>query len=360
LTTTETKNPRKARPAPDDWKPGLTRVKHTDNEHGTYVGPSLPLPQVKPHSWLGVLVQFDGSPDHVDVDPADLTVIHLRDPFAAIANQLPTRYAPGDTAAPYHFPAENVWNPVIYYAAGEVVKGEGPIWLVEPYPAARADGTDGLDPVDGAGVAVLCGAAAPRPRTADRDGDWIIPGKGLIEHAAYDVYVGNQRDLLAAWMEAWAIAAALNGNMHRGLGLQPVDIEVLLAAERRALIGDSRFVGTVNELRWTEIGDDFHRPRRVPVEQVARLRGGQEPLIEACAVVDKRPELPMVGPGWQETTYQLTRVGVETLLVIRHKGFEQDGPRCRVCGCTGERACPNGCGWQNGVRGLPLCSACPA
>jgi hypothetical protein len=69
----------KLRHAPPDWKPGLTRVRHIDGEHGTYVRNSQPLPGTEPNGWLGVLVRFDGSRDLVDVDPADLTVTCLRD-----------------------------------------------------------------------------------------------------------------------------------------------------------------------------------------------------------------------------------------------------------------------------------------
>lgn len=33
-------------------------------------------------------------------------------------------------------------------------------------------------------------------------------------------------------------------------------------------------------------------------------------------------------------------------------------PRCRVCGCTDERACPGGCSWVEDPGGGDLCSAC--
>lgn len=364
MTTAPTLTPnRLLRHAPADWKPTLTRVVHVDGQAGTFVGNSQPLPGVAPRSWLGVLVKFDGGTDQVDVDPADLTVTSLRDPFAAIAGRIPTRYAPGASDDPYYpypsYPAtrKDTWYPVIYYPAGEVVAGEGPIWLVEPYPAARADGTDGLDPVDGAGVAVLRGPAAPRPRGDDPDGDWIVAGRARRSYCAYDVYVTNQRDLLAGWCEAWAIAAALNDNTTTAMGVKPEDVEVLLAAERRDLIGDSRFTKTGIELRWAHIDTDPRLCQRVPARQAGRLRRRGHAVIEACLVVD---QVSRGGAStWQETTYQLTPAGERALQEIRTAGARAGGPYCRTCGCTDARACPDGCSWQNGPS-QPLCSACPA
>lgn len=65
---------RTLRHAPADWRAGRTRVVHADGQAGTFVGNSLPLPDVTPRGWLGVLVRFDGETDPVDVDPADLVV----------------------------------------------------------------------------------------------------------------------------------------------------------------------------------------------------------------------------------------------------------------------------------------------
>lgn len=290
----------------------------------------------------------------------DTPTINQRDPFAGIADRIPTRYAPGDTMTPYHYPDENAWHAVIYYFAGEVEAGEGRIWLVEPYPAARADGTDGLDPVDSAGVAVLRGTAAPHPRGADPDGDWVIPGKALRENYAYDVHIGNQRDLMAAWCEAWAIATALNNGVVDAFGLKPNDIDVLLAAERVGdLLGDSRFAGTINELRWRPVGDRFSG-ERVPAAQAKRLRNGLR-AIEAVTTREVSPdygrELSTAGRPWTETTYGLTRAGAEMLDSIRQ---QYDGPaRCRMCGCTENRACPGGCGWVPDPELGDLCSRCP-
>jgi len=36
----------------------------------------------------------------------------------------------------------------------------------------------------------------------------------------------------------------------------------------------------------------------------------------------------------------------------------EDVPRCRVCGCTDEHACPGGCSWVEDPEGGDLCSAC--
>lgn len=35
-----------------------------------------------------------------------------------------------------------------------------------------------------------------------------------------------------------------------------------------------------------------------------------------------------------------------------------DGPRCVVCGCTDERACPGGCWWVDNGSLADVCSAC--
>ncbi len=287
------------------------------------------------------------------------------DPFAAIRDRLPTRYAPGaagedgQPGRPYDFPDDpTVWVPLIYYPAGEVVKGEGPIWLVEPYPAERADGTDGQDPVTSADVTVVRHHARPRPRGADPDGDWIVPEHTLNRDTGYDAYVTNQPDLLAAWCEAYAIAIALNNGLVDALGLKPEDVDVLLAAERGDLTGDSRFTGTINEMRWRRIGGKgADEEVRVGARQARRLRGSLA-AIEAGDTreggVPGRPDLSTAGLPWTETTYRLTRAGATMLAEIRRS---HDGvARCRVCGCTQDRACPDGCCWID----ADLCSSCPA
>lgn len=290
------------------------------------------------------------------------------DQFAGIRPRVPTRYAPGDTCEPYvGYADKTCWHPVIYYPVGEVVKGEGPIWLVEPYPAIRADGTDGQDRIDGyggAGVAVVSCDSTPVPRGADPTGDWIIPKRSKVADCGYDVYVTEHPDLMAAWCEAYAIAAALNAGVVTGLGLHPEDVEVLLAAERGELTGDSRFAGTINELRWTAIvqGERVRsETRRVPPRQAKRLRAGLA-AVEAGVVERKQParagELSTAGTSWERTTYRLTRDGAAMLDEIRRT---YDGPaRCRVCGCTEDKACPGGCVWVPDPELADLCSSCVA
>lgn len=360
-----TRDRRRLRHAPPDWQPGVTRVRYTDDTSdmassvGVFVGNSEPAPGVTPTSWLGVLVKFDGEDSPLDVDPGDLVVVATagRDPFAGMAGQTPTRYAPGETATPYDYPTRAAWYPVIYYPVGEVVAGEGPIWLVEPYPAARADGTDGLDPIQddgGASVAVLRGDAAPRPRGEDPLGDWIIPGRALRQDYAYDARVVDQSQLMAAWCEAWAIATALNNGLVKTLGLEPDDIDVLLAAERGDLIGDSRWARTGNYLRWMPIGAEGDDSRqRVSAGQIDRLRAG---LAAIEAGETRRPEPSTAARPWTETTFRPTRAGAEMLASIRR---QYTGPaRCRVCGCTENRACPIGCSWVPDPTLGDLCTAC--
>lgn len=340
---------RNRRYAPLEWSPTLTRVRYTaagelSGRAGTFVRNSYPLTGKPARGWLGVLVRFDGERDLVDVDPYDLTVICERDPFAAIGHKLPTRYAPGATGTPYDYPGDaGTWYPVIYYSAGTVEEDEGPIWLVEPYPAERADGTDGLDPIDSAGVAVLRCDAAPRPRGTDPDGDWVTPGRALARDCAYDAYVTNQRDLLAAWVEAYAIAAALNNDVAGALHLDPEDIEVLLAAERRDLI-DAINAGP----NWRGVGAKDTEVHRVPVDQFSQLRGGYPAMIAAVRITAA------------DTLYGLTGDGAAALARIRDAGFSNEGLRCRVCGCTGNRACDGGCQWTSIDWLAPLCSACPS
>jgi hypothetical protein len=342
------------RPAPPSWLPGRTRVRHVDNGselagvHGTYLRNAYPLPGIDPTHDLGVIVRFDRRPNLADVDPRNLIVTCRKDPFAAIASRLPTQYAPGATGraydyAPFEDPdAAPIWYPVIYTPAG--IQDEGPVWLVEPYPAERADGADGLDPIDSAGVAVVCGDAEPQPRVdGEYDGDWIIPEKTLDRQTAYDANVTNQRDLLAAWVEAYAIACALNAGIVDRAGIGPEDIDVLLAAERGDLVEKCG-----KGASWRQIGVPAGEdPVTVPADRLEWLRGTVE-LIAA------------VRAGSAQTRYGLTGQGTALLEQIRRAGFEHDGPRCHVCGCTTDRACDGGCYWRTRLPAEPpLCSACP-
>lgn len=285
----------------------------------------------------------------------------LTNPFAAMADQLPTRYAPGHTRSPYHYPDPNSWYPVIYYP---VVDGDEKLWLVEPYPAGRADATHGLAPVEddgGAFVAVVRRSAAPRPRVpGQRDGDWVIPGRAPGADSAYDMPAPDQKQLLAAWCEAHAVAAALNSGLVTALGLKHDDVEVLLAAERGVLVGDSRFAGTGRELGWTN-PQDSHTRQTVGARQAKRLRTTVG-AIEAGTVRDCKPartEFSSAGVSFTETTYRLTRAGAGILAEIR---AQYDGAvRCAVCGCTEEQACEGGCAWADPESDrlmIDVCTSC--
>lgn len=342
------------RHAPTDWVPGRTRVRDEDGRIGTYVGNSEPLPDVKPHGWLGVLIRFTGDDEPLDVDPADLTTV--TDPFSGIGPWVPGRYAPGHTYEPWPYqPHSSRWQPVIYYPQ------DGTPWLLaEPFPAARADGTDQFDQDEApiaAYVSVLRGGDVPRPYAGDPDDDWAIPG--IVRPAgAYDVYVTNQRDLMHAWCEAYALATALNNGTMHTLGLQITDAEILLAAERGDLYGDSRFAGTIHEVRWSQIGQRTRaRDIRVPARRVRRLRDDPKPLIEPWVTRKSRPTreggAAPAGTEWIETRYGLTSHGAAALTLIRS---QYDGPtRCRQCGCTADRGCPpDSCTWVE----ADLCSVC--
>ena len=348
MTTTRSK---RYRYAPTSWQPNVTRVQYTGDEEratGTFVGNSDPGPgRGRMRGWLGVLIRFDGEDTPVDVDPADCVVLDndapftapavTPDPFAGIRTHLPDGHAPGTTRAPYVYPDPDAWYPVIYYPAGVVDNGEGPVWLVEPYPAARADGSDSQDPIDvtgGAGVAVVRGQAAPTPMNgADRLGDWMVAGRAPRTDCTYDAYVSTQPDLMAAWCEAWALAAALNDGTVARLGLEADDVEVLLAAERGALIGDSRFSGTINELRWMPIGGWPDRAERVPPVRVYQLRTYRA-AIEAGIVRTRHPRLrtfPADAAPWTETTYRLTPTGKQALAAIRGHLTRTEAPAEPQC-----------------------------
>lgn len=359
------------RHAPDDWTPGVTRVRDlTDGDTGTFVGNSQPIPGGKGRGWLGVLVRFDDDPDTpLDVDPANLAVLD-GGPFAGITPLLPTRYAPGFNHDPYPYPIGcyyvNVWYPVIYQPVGEVIPGEGELWLVEPFAACRADGTDGNDPIDddgGRGVAVVTGASLPRPRGNDPDGDWVMPAKSLESDCAYEVAVRTGKELMAAWCEAHAIATALNNGTVTRLNLRREDIEVLLAAERGALHGDSRFAGRKGEMRWAPINSDLHAQEQwVPTRQARHLRTAPDALLMPYVATEKRPrlegKLSTAGAQWTDTLYGLTALGRNKLQAIRG---QYDGPtRCRRCGCSTDQGCPPAredgpsCSWVE----ADLCSFC--
>lgn len=371
------------RHAPADWAPGVTRVRDEDGNTGTFVGNSQPLGAARAsdcsrtgngrRGWLGVLVRFDVDPDtQLDVDPADLAVLDGH-PFTGITPLLPTRYAPGFDHDPYPYPlgdyCVDVWYPVIYQPVGEVIAGEGKLWLVEPFPAARADGTDGCDPIEddgGRGVAVVCRDSVPRPRGTDRDGDWIMPAKSLKSDCAYDVSVRTGKQLMAAWSEAHAIATALNNGTAERLGVHPEDIEVLLAAERGALRADSRFAGRKGEMRWTPINtmDERVDQEWVPTRQAKRLRAAPDALVQPHVATTQHPrlegKLSTAGAPWTDTLYGLTALGRTKLQEIRG---QYDGPtRCRNCGCTDSQGCPppdqvgNSCSWI----AADLCSFCAA
>ncbi len=271
-------------------------------------------------------------------------------PFAGV--HIPTRYAPGAAEDPYHLYRTGTlatWVPVIYYPAGDVGGGEGPIWLVEPYPAERADGTDGCDPIDadgGAGVAVVRGQALPRPRGTDLDADWIIPGLSRLEDTAYEVFVVDDKALMAAWCEAHAVAAALNNGRAKELGVHPEDVPVLVAAARGVLLGDSRSAGTPRQFRFALGAEE--NASYVPRHQMYRLMTGSYNVIEPVVSRDQDGVL---------TRYGLTHRGAGVLATIR---AQYDGPRrCQVCGCTDKRGCPPqiaaaGCSWAAG----DLCTSC--
>ncbi len=277
----------------------------------------------------------------------------MPDPFAHLYDRLPSRYAPGFTPVPYLYDrfadTTDLWCPVIYYPAGEIVAGQGKVGLVEPFPAGRADGTDGLDPVDehnGAGVAVLRGDALPKPVDGDLegDGDWTIPGRSPARLCAYDAWVTDQKHLMAAWCEAYAVASALNNGTVASMLLNAADVEPLLAASRRELIGDTQLAGLDRELFYLPPGGQPGDERPLTAGHADRLR---QDLITPIPDGAR-----LAGESWMHVSYELTPAGADIVAAIR---AQYEGPRrCRLCGCTESQACPDGCGWATG----DLCTTC--
>lgn len=274
-----------------------------------------------------------------------LTKPARRSAFADIP--VPTRYAPGHTPVPYQLYTgdPDTWVPVIYYPLVDDRK----VWLVEPYPAGRADGTDGLDPITEAGVAVLRGAAAPRPRVlGDPDGDWLVPGLAKAAEAAYDVHVTDRTDLMAAWCQAHAIATALNNGTVALFGLEPNDLDVLFAAAGIDLIRDTSKVGLDRE--YTRGACGVGEYERLPVEKwrVDRLTGGPRPFVDAYFIRD-------LDGGGAQIRYGL---GPRGTIAVREIRKQYDGPaRCSRCGCTEDRGMPP-VSWSGPVSGR--CSECGA
>lgn len=70
----------------------------------------------------------------------------------------------------------------------------------------------------------------------------------------------------------------------------------------------------------------------------------------------------LIGVGWvlwheyRAQRLELEELGHPADRVSLDDVFEE---RCRMCGCTEDRACPDGCHWVEDPMGLgPLCSAC--
>jgi hypothetical protein len=361
---------RNSRPqhTPDSWWPGITRVRHLNGNTGTFVADSEDVPgNATARGRHGALVRFDNETSPVNVvDPADLAVI-TADPFTGIAPHVPTRYAPGHSAEHYPYPKAgpydvDYWYPVIYYPGdhpGSTVR------RVEPWPAARADNTDELPELadNGIGVTVVCRDAIPTPTSADLTADWTITARPLVSDVAYDVFVLGQRQLMAAWCEAHAISCALNNRTCDRLGVALDDIEVLLAAERGALVGDSRMAGKKGELRWKPLNTVGRVDERwVTGAQTRRLRDHRIPFIRPVGTRQCQParagSFSSAGAPWTETLYGLTPDGEKALAAIR---AQYDGPvRCRVCGCTATRGCPTADphGDRRSWVEADLCSAC--
>ena len=264
-----------------------------------------------------------------------------RDPFAGVT--VPTRYAPGYQRTPYPYTDRNIWHAVIHYPSTR--RGESYWHTVQPYPAASADSTDGDMPLQQhgirAGVRVVTGRAVPYPHDTDPATLWVTPTVPFPEDGAYQVHVDDQQQLMAAWCEAHAIAAALNNGTVAKLGLQPQDLEILLAAARGQLVGD--YPEVWRDFGYVPVGGGD--VRTVEKWRVKQLRSGDRRMIEPLARCEFEPR--------NETRYTLSRCGTAAVAKIR---AQYDGPaRCRVCGCTQERACPDRCSWAEPDR----CSACP-
>ena len=101
--------------------------------------------------------------------------------------------------------------------------------------------------------------------------------------------------------------------------LKPEDCDVLAAAGAGLLTADSRFTGTIHELRYLRTPGDLGGGQRVPVRQARRLRDDLE-LIAASAQVEHcrpaRPELSTSGREYTVTTMTLTPRGLAVIAAL--------------------------------------------
>jgi hypothetical protein len=97
--------------------------------------------------------------------------------------------------------------------------------------------------------------------------------------------------------------------------LLPEDCHVLAAAAAGLLTSDSRFVGTINELRWHSSPTDLVG-ERVPMRQHRRLRNTLKLIKPSAEVEHKEP--PRVGQslGYTVTKMQLTPAGVAVIAAM--------------------------------------------
>lgn len=100
--------------------------------------------------------------------------------------------------------------------------------------------------------------------------------------------------------------------------LHPDDCDVLAAAAAGLLESDSRFTGTINELRYRRSPGDIGW-ERVPMRQHRRLRNTLKlitPSAEVQTHQPARPELSTSGLPWTVTKMQLTPAGLAVIAAL--------------------------------------------
>ncbi len=108
------------------------------------------------------------------------------------------------------------------------------------------------------------------------------------------------------------------------------------------------------------VHDDSRFPRydyvEAPADRLPRWIVGRLFRLQLAVPGEQEPRgsyRPGGGVPYTSGTYRATVDGAYLL-----RSLAEDAPRCRVCGCTEDRACPGGCWWVPDPLMTELCSTC--
>ncbi|MEU1813234.1 hypothetical protein [Micromonospora aurantiaca (nom. illeg.)] len=137
----------------------------------------------------------------------------------------------------------------------------------------------------------------------------------------------------------------MTGQIHR---LSELDLGALAAVAVGRVRVDSRFPGKHLVTLPTR---PARREKLAPWAMPRLLR------LQLASPGPARRQAPVrEGQGLPYTiaAYRLTAEGEHLV-----RSLNDEVPRCRICGCTEDRACPGGCFWVPDPQMGDLCSACP-